>query len=339
MSETGPEGSGGEDAPSLLHDLSNVVLGAQRLAELALNQLEPGHPARKDISAILGSCLQGTALVSRLLGAKAPSGAELELNSLVATVIARFQGTHGRRVDLRFKAAGERLRVRMDTTDFQRVLDNLILNAVAALDGGGVVVLRLTRENDRALLQVSDNGRGMDAATRARIFEPDFTTKRGAGHGLGLSVVRRLVEATGGTVGVESAEGQGATFSIHLPLAKREAPAATRTILLVDDHAAVRSSIGQVLRESGCRVLEAADAAGALRMLDGAVDVLLTDLKLPDMEGTELADEARARTPGLKVVYMSGYTWADVPESDAALLVKPTPPDQLRDTIAGLFGQ
>jgi CheY-like chemotaxis protein len=130
---------------------------------------------------------------------------------------------------------------------------------------------------------------------------------------------------------------------VHLPLASGESPpprpreaAAGGTILVVDDHAAVRSSVRQVLSESGYRVLEASDGQGALRLLAAGVDLLLTDLRLPDMDGADLAAQATAKCPGLKVAFMSGYAWAS---PGAELLVKPAAPQELRDRVGALLGK
>jgi CheY-like chemotaxis protein len=219
----------------------------------------------------------------------------------------------------------------------RRIVDNLLLNAADAIEGtGGEIVVTVgTAPCGRALLEVRDGGKGMAPGTAARVFEPGFTTRSGS-RGLGLKVVRGLLERSGGDITLESREGRGTAVRALLPLA----PAPTNgsgTILLVDDHPAVRDSMKAVLLSSGYSVLEAGDGASALRQLNGAVDLLLTDIKLPDMEGTALAAAAAKARPGLKVAYMSGYAWTR--DAGADLLVKPTDPDELRERVGAILGR
>lgn len=317
------------DTRGLLHDLSNVVAGLVRLAETALRNLEPGHAAREDILAIAAACGQAAELVREAVEGAPPPGGGAELNALAAGQVEVARRTHGARV--RLMASKDPVRVRMAPAELRRVLDNLILNALDAVEENeGEVVVRIGRgPGDRALLEVRDAGRGMDAPTLARIFEAGFTTRPGRGHGLGLKVVRDLVEKHGGDVRVTSATGLGTSVRVLLPFAP---PArGTGTILLVDDHAEVRRSMKGVLLDSGYRVLEAGDAKGALRLLDAGVDLLLTDMKLPDMDGAELAAAAAAARPGLKVALMSGYAWSREPGRE--ILVKPADPDELRERV------
>jgi CheY-like chemotaxis protein len=237
---------------------------------------------------------------------------------------------------VRYVRSPRPLRVRMGAAALRRIVDNLLLNAADAVEGtpGDIVVTAAAAPGDRALLEVRDGGRGMPPGTAARVFEPGFTTRPG-GRGLGLSVVRSLVERCGGEVSVSSGEGRGTAVRVLLPLAP--APAhGTGTILLVDDHADVRGSMKAVLAGSGYKVLEAGDGREALRLLDG-VDLLLTDLKLPDMEGTALATAAAVARPGLKVAFMSGYAWPRDPGGE--LLVKPQDPDELRERIGTILGR
>jgi two-component system cell cycle sensor histidine kinase/response regulator CckA len=171
---------------------------------------------------------------------------------------------------------------------------------------------------------VGDTGLGMDVPTQARIFEPFFTTKAaGKGTGLGLSTVYGIVEQSGGHIAVESAPGQGATFTIFLPRHvgltapgdgqpdRRSLPNGSETLLLVEDEAAVRGSVRRLLERQGYTVVEARHGAEALRIAESGeppIDLVLTDLVMPEMGGRELVDRLRARQPSLKVLYMSGYS-------------------------------
>jgi CheY-like chemotaxis protein len=227
-----------------------------------------------------------------------------------------------------------------DPGQLEQVLVNLVVNARDAMPWGGRLHIRTAnshmdidspdrangvRPGDYVTLAVRDTGVGMDVPTQARIFEPFFTTKEsGKGTGLGLSTVYGIVEQSGGHIAVESAPGQGATFTIYLPryLGPSEAAAGSRfdrrtlpggdeTLLLVEDEAAVRSSARRLLERHGYTVLEARHGADALRIVEEnahRIDLVLTDLVMPEMGGRELVERLRARHPRLKVLYMSGYS-------------------------------
>jgi CheY-like chemotaxis protein len=172
------------------------------------------------------------------------------------------------------------------------------------------------------LLAVSDTGVGMDEATRARAFEPFFTTKGEKGTGLGLATVYGVVRQGGGHLVVDSEPGRGTTFRIYLPRIDGDAaggpdaggqslPRGTETVLLVEDEEAVRTLTRQALAACGYRVLEAADGAQGLHLAElqgGRFDLLVTDLVMPRMGGRELAERLTAMRPGVKVLYLSGYT-------------------------------
>ena len=174
------------------------------------------------------------------------------------------------------------------------------------------------------MLAVSDTGTGMDALTKSQIFEPFFTTKdKGKGTGLGLSIVYGIVKQNGGEVLVYSEPGQGTVFKIYLPVAAEAAdeslagspdtsPAlATETILLVEDENQVRNLTRAMLMRQGYRILDAGSGADALALaqeMDVPIDLLLTDIVMPQMSGLELAKEMRAARPGIRVLFTSGYT-------------------------------
>jgi CheY-like chemotaxis protein len=231
-------------------------------------------------------------------------------------------------------------RVKADVGQLEQVIVNLAVNARDAMPDGGRLVIETgdieldehyTRTHPEAhpgshvLLAVSDTGQGMDTQTVSRIFEPFFTTKApGKGTGLGLSMVYGIVKRFGGHVAVYSEPGRGTTFKVYLPsvregeaaLPSEQAPrgappGGTETILLLEDDEALRSVIAETLRSSGYYVLEAPDADAALALAANAErppQLLITDVVLPLRGGPVAAAELQARLPGVRVLFMSGYT-------------------------------
>jgi CheY-like chemotaxis protein len=229
-------------------------------------------------------------------------------------------------------------RVKVDPGQIEQIIINLAVNARDAMPQGGQLTLETRNvELDEAYalahpeartglhvrLTVRDTGCGMDAATRARIFEPFFTTKGEKGTGLGLATVYGVVKQSGGHITVESEVGHGTTFHIYLPRLTEAAPArrsqhagpelprGTEAVLLVEDEDEVRALTRLVLEGCGYRVLEARHGAEALQISERhpeRIDLLLTDVVMPGLGGREVADRLTAQRPGLKVLFLSGYT-------------------------------
>jgi CheY-like chemotaxis protein len=259
-------------------------------------------------------------------------------------------------------------RVKIDPGQVEQVIVNLAVNARHAMPKGGRLTLRtmplhVSADGGAAphanvlpgsyvLLTVTDTGLGMDAATQARVFEPFFSTK-GEGTGLGLSTAYGIVRQSGGQIFVNSAPGEGACFSIYLPVTREAevvrlgaAPGATdrgsETILLVEDEDEVRTVLNQILVSKGYRVLQASSGQEALiisRLHRGAIHLLLTDVTMPEMKGPELATRLRAERPQTLIVFMSGYT--DELLSDGGdfpiCLQKPFSPQTLGETVRAVL--
>jgi CheY-like chemotaxis protein len=229
--------------------------------------------------------------------------------------------------------------VKADPGQIEQVLMNLAVNARDAMPDGGVLRIEtanvslgpqdgraepLCAAGDYVLLSVGDTGAGMTPQVRARIFEPFFTTKeRGKGTGLGLSTVYGIVKQSGGSIAVQTEPGRGTTFRIYLPRvdaavvtakpAERRVlkPRGSEVVLLVEDDAAVRTVVGRILRSGGYVVIEASNGAEALRICENAdlgIDLIITDVVMPEMGGREFGRLLRDLRAGARILFMSGYT-------------------------------
>jgi len=202
--------------------------------------------------------------------------------------------------------------------ELREALLNLLNNALEAMPAGGTFTFRATAEGDRVVIRAADGGCGMSEETRRRVFEPFFTTKGAQGNGLGLAVVWGIMARHGGEIAVDSVLGQGTTFTIRLPVPAvlpvdqgaadgSRLPRGTR-VLVVEDNQEILRSLGDLLRDSGCRVIEALDGTTALARIEvEAVDVVLTDLAMPGISGWEVASACRERHPEARVGLITGF--------------------------------
>ncbi|MDQ3137058.1 MAG: PAS domain S-box protein [Gemmatimonadota bacterium] len=332
----------GRLAGGIAHDFNNLLTGILSYGDLVLQELRHGDPIRADVEQIRHAGERAAALTRQLLAFSRRQVLQpriLSLNRSVAELEVMFRRLLGADVSLETELDPGLGCVLADPGQLEQVLVNLVVNARDAMPGGGRLTIATAnldietvddargdgiRFGPYVTLSVGDTGVGMDVATQARIFEPFFTTNAaGKGAGLGLSTVFGVVEQSGGHIAVESALGRGARFTIFLPrhegsdvaetgeTDRRGLPRGTETLLLVEDEAAVRDSARRLLEWHGYTVVEARHGAEALRIVeagDRRIDLVVTDLVMPEMGGRELVERLRSRQPALKVLYMSGYS-------------------------------
>ncbi len=358
----------GRLAGGIAHDFNNLLTVIAGRALLLSARVKADERARRDIELIQRTAERAATLTQQLLAFSRKQVLQpkvLDLNGVVAgtvPMLERLIGEHIRRAWLSNGAAG---RVRADPGQIEQVIMNLVVNARDAMpDGGRLTVEVANAELDEAFvrthagaragsyvtLAVTDTGVGMDAATQAHVFEPFFTTKGLAkGTGLGLATTYGIVKQHGGYIDIESEVGRGTTFRIYLPrveeaasasgsAAPSETPArASETILLVEDEDAVRELAKEILEAGGYAVIDSGDPVEALdigRRSERHIDLLLTDVVMPSMNGRQLADRLTSGHPEIKVLYMSGYTddavgRYGVLDPDVSLIGKPFSPDAL----------
>jgi PAS domain S-box-containing protein len=355
----------GRLAGGVAHDFNNLLTAILGSAELVLESLKPGSAEREEIEEIRKAALRAADLTRQLLAfsrQQVIAPAVLSPNAVVADMDKLLRRLLGEDVELRTVLASDVGSVKADPSQLEQVLLNLAVNARDAMpDGGKLTIETQNVELDQTyarghlsaqpgpyvMLAVSDTGVGMDAATQARIFEPFFTTKeRGKGTGLGLATVYGIVKQSNGWIWVYSEPGHGTTFKVYLPRVTESpapltpspaAPVSVRgseTILLVEDDEMIRHLVQKVLKGNGYTVLVAGDGNAAERMAGAhaaAIHLLMTDVVLPGLNGREVARRLVAQRPGIKVLYLSGYTddaivHHGVLEPGVAFLQKPFSP-------------
>jgi PAS domain S-box-containing protein len=358
----------GRLAGGIAHDFNNLLTVIKGRTQLLQRRVAPEDPLRHQVKLVEDAADRATALIHQLLAFSRRQILQprmLDLNAVVADMHAMLERLIGEHIALVTVSAATLGPVKADRGQLEQVIMNLAVNARDAMPGGGRLTLRTAdatldeaavaaqpglRPGPFVLLSVSDTGTGMDAETRARLFEPFFTTKGpGKGTGLGLSTVYGIVQQHSGCIVVTSELGQGSTFEIYLPRAEEAvepeddaaavgaSPTGAETVLLVEDETAVRDLARDILEMQGYTVLEARDGAEALRVgaerLD-AIALILTDVVMPGMSGYELVQRLAPLRPGVKVLYMSGYTTDPIVHDGVlargvAFLKKPFSADEL----------
>jgi PAS domain S-box-containing protein len=370
-------------AGGVAHEVNNQMTTVLGFGEFILRALGPDHPQAADVRVVLTAADRTARITNQLLTFSRKQVTQprvVDLRALTLGLRPVLQQLLGNDKELLITGAADARPVTVDPTQVEQVLINLVANARDATDTGGMVTIGV--ENAElttatalqrnvpvtpgayVLLTVSDTGRGMDAATLARVFEPFFTTKRvGEGTGLGLSMVYGIVKRHGGYVWAESMPDRGTSLKLYWPatsgaaavtpeagagssaLHRHAGAGAAATVLVVEDEAAVRELVVRILKADGYRVLAAEDGENALGLLSGHLvppDLVVTDVLMPRMNGRQLGDALREMHPSLPVLYMSGDIGENivlrqlVPEG-APFLPKPFTPAQLLASISAVL--
>ena len=355
----------GQLAGGIAHDFNNLLTVILGYSAVLAQKLAPEDPRLKNVVEIKKAGERAATLTRKLLTFSRKQVLQpsvLSVNDLIRDLEAMLRTLMGEDVELVTRLDAAAGNIRADAGQIEQVILNLAINARDAMPGGGRLVIESKRQDlaggistprslpagGYVLVTFTDTGCGMDEQTRAKIFEPFFTTKEpGAGTGLGLSTVLGIINQSGGVITVSSEVDCGATFKIYLPLVEeaaggscsRQLPAAIpegETILVVENDDAIRGLASSVLQEQGYRVIEAANAeeAFAVAKHSAVVDLLLTDVEMSGMNGHEMANRLVADRPGMKVLYMSGYTEAGIVQKGTLaaglnFLGKPFQPQEL----------
>jgi PAS domain S-box-containing protein len=349
-------------AGGVAHDFNNLLTVINGYSEFLLDDLAKDDPRRPELEEIRQAGQRAATLTSQLLafGRKQILQSEiLDVNSVIADMSSMLRRLIGEDIEfVSITQPGLGL-INADPGQIQQIVMNLAVNARDAMSQGGKLTVEtrnfdldqdsihghpMLKAGPYVMLAISDDGIGMDAATQAQIFEPFFTTKeKGKGTGLGLSTVYGIVKQSNGFIWVYSEPGKGTTFKIYFPRASGEISELTgesklehrsrgsETVLVVEDEESVRALACRILRERGYVVIEAADGIEALRLAEnhaGQLHLILTDIVMPGMSGKNLVSNLETARPGIKSLYMSGYTEGTIVhqgvlDSNVAFIQKP----------------
>jgi PAS domain S-box-containing protein len=332
----------GRLAGGVAHDFNNVLMTIQGNAELASMDTDSNGPIHRRLQEIMKASERAAGLTAQLLAFSRRQVLEprvIDLNQVLFDMNTMLRHLIGEDIEVVVLPSEDLKSVKVDPTQIEQVIVNLAVNARDAMPGGGKLTLETANvtlgqdfgeqhsvdvpPGEYVMLAVSDTGIGMTREVKKHLFEPFFTTKEsGKGTGLGLATCYGIVKQSGGFIWACSEPGHGAAFKIYLPAEKRKAedqailddsdsiPGGNETILLVEDEPSVRKVTAHILAGLGYTLLEAADGEDALFVAseNRSIDLLLTDVVMPQMNGRVLADRMRAERPGLKVLFFSGYS-------------------------------
>jgi PAS domain S-box-containing protein len=364
----------GQLAGGVAHDFNNLLTVINGRSDFLAGGKNLDASQREDVEEIRLAAERAASLTRQLLAfsrKQVLTPRVVDLNAVIANTEKMLRRLIGEDIHIQFVQQDGLARITADSGQLEQVLLNLCLNSRDAMPDGGVLKIETAnmissggirraasaQEAEVVLLCVSDTGEGMDEHTRDHLFEPFFTTKpEGKGTGLGLSTVYGIVQQSGATINVDTGPGQGTTFRIYFPRAHAEltaeeagpvAPHGTERLLLVEDDKSVRELAGRIFRERGYKVTVAADATEALRAFAAApdqFDLVVTDLIMPGMSGRELVQALHQIRPGLKALYMSGYTEDEIirrglHDPGVAFLQKPFTADVLVSRVRALLDE
>jgi PAS domain S-box-containing protein len=357
----------GRLAGGIAHDFNNMINVISGYGQMLARRLSGDEASRRNLEEILKASDRAAALTRQLLTFSRKQASEpqlVDLNDVVTGMADMLRRLIGEDIELAFSCEPELSVVKADRGQLEQILVNLVVNARDAMPRGGHLMVETsdvtldaayarTRVDVRAgphvMLLVRDTGVGMDESVMAHLFEPFFTTKPpGRGTGLGLATAYGIVKQAGGHIAVESQPGAGTTFRIYWPPAEKTfvaprvraseaaATSGSETILLVEDEDVVRAFMCESLRALGYRVIEARGGPEALvycQRHPEPIDLLLTDVVMPKMSGPQLAEQLGGTFPGLRVLYISGYTENPALREKSSLLQKPFTAEQLGSRI------
>ena len=333
----------GQLAGGVAHDFNNMLTAIIGYTDLSLRRVGLENPIRRNLEETKKAAERAASLVRQLLAFSRKQILEpkvLDLNDVVKDMHKMLTRLIGENIKLATRLETDLGSVKADPCQVEQIIVNLVVNARDAMPRGGRVTIETAnvslndqtaskhvsvKPGEYVMLAVSDTGSGMDQETQARIFEPFFTTKEvGKGTGLGLSTVYGIVKQSGGNIWVYSEQGLGTVFKVYLPriddatastVAKQaqeaNAPRGTETILFVEDEDVVRGLARKILMQAGYNVLDAKGGDEAIRLCHahaGPIDLLLTDVVMPEISGKEVADRLLELRPSIRVLFMSGYT-------------------------------
>jgi two-component system cell cycle sensor histidine kinase/response regulator CckA len=332
----------GQLAGGVAHDFNNLLGVIMGYSELAMNDLSSGSPVHECVTEIFQTAERAAALTRQLLIFSRKQTAQpelLDLSDVIAGIDPMLRRLIGENVKLVSEPALDLGPVEADPGQIEQVLMNLTVNARDAMPNGGTITIATSSATvpddgifgaqiapgHYVVLSVADNGHGMSAEVKARIFEAFFTTKPpGVGTGLGLATCQSIVSRWHGQITVESALGVGTKFNVYLPCVtgsieaaaaagpKGALPRGTETILIVEDEPGLRELAASVLQKQGYTILKAGNGQEALRMVrerrGQPIDLVLTDMVMPEMGGKMMADWLQATNPEIKILFTSGYT-------------------------------
>ena len=367
----------GRLAGGIAHDFNNLLTAINGYSDLMLRRLGEGDPLRRNAEEIRKAGERAASLTRQLLAFSRKQVLQplvLDLNGVVADMDKLLRRLIGEDIDLVTSLEPKLGRVKADPGQIEQVVMNLAVNARDAMPRGGHLTIETRNVYlDKAyahthvsvqpgryvMIAVSDTGVGMDAKIREHIFEPFFTTKEaGKGTGLGLSMIYGIVKQSGGNIWVYSEPGHGTTFKIYLPQVKEEASTessvaasdvlrGTETILIVEDEDRLRELIREILEMEGYTVFAASNGHEALSICEqqeGTIDLLITDVVMPEMSGRELAESLEHKRSEVKVLFMSGYTddavvRHGVLKASSFFLQKPFTPDALARKVREMLNR